>query len=57
MQDIELYTKLLGIQPPWKISDIQISLKDRAVTIKVVYDDSIPVACTVCGGQATIYDQ
>jgi transposase len=56
MQDIELYTKLLGIQPPWKISDIQISLKDRAVTIKVAYDEAVPVACTVCGGQATIYD-
>jgi transposase len=56
MQDIELYTKLLGIRAPWSITGIQVSLKDRSVTISVSYDESIPVACVVCGGQASIYD-
>lgn len=56
MQDIELYTQLLGIRAPWSITGIQISLKDRSVTISVGHDESIPVACRVCGGHASIYD-
>jgi len=56
MQDIELYTKLLGIRAPWSITGVQVSLKDRSVTISVSYDESIPVACPVCSGQASIYD-
>ena len=56
MQDIELYTKLLGIRAPWSVTGIQVGLKDRSVTISVGYDESVPVACPVCGGQASIYD-
>lgn len=56
MQDIELYTQLLGIRAPWSITSVQVSLKDKSVTINVSYDETIPVACPVCGGQATIYD-
>src|SRR5208337_753434 len=56
MQDIELYKKILGITSPWVVSDVRLELKQRAVTVLVNYDDSIPVACPVCAGQATIYD-
>ena len=56
MQDIELYRKILGVASPWVVSEIRLELKQRAVTIVVSYDNSIPVACPVCGGQATIYD-
>jgi transposase len=56
MQDIELYTRLLGIRAPWSITDVQVSLKERSVTISVEYDKSVPVACPICGGQASIYD-
>jgi transposase len=56
MQDIELYTKVLGIQTPWIISDVQLNLKESTVTVSVSYDSSIPVACPVCEGQASIYD-
>jgi transposase len=56
MQDIELYTRILGVSSPWLVSDVHLELKARAVTVVVSYDDSIPVACPTCGGQATIYD-
>jgi len=56
MQDIELYKRILGITPPWVVSEVRVELKQRAVTIVIGYDSSIPVACPVCGGQATIYD-
>jgi transposase len=56
MQDIELYTKVLGVKPPWVISGVGLDLKQRTVTISVSYDTSVPVACPVCQGQASIYD-
>jgi len=56
MQDIELYRRMLGITAPWVVSDVRLELKQRAVAIVVGYDHSIPVACPVCGGQATVYD-
>jgi len=56
MQDIELYTQVLGVKPPWMIRGVQLDLKQRTVTISVSYDKSVAVACPVCGGQASIYD-
>ena len=56
MQDIELYTKLLGIQAPWSISGIEVNLKELSVLISVSYDESIPTACPACNGHASIYD-
>src|SRR5208283_1566459 len=56
MQDVELYTKVLGVKPPWMISGVQLDLKQRTVTISISYDTSVPVACPVCQGQAAIYD-
>lgn len=56
MQDIELYRKILGVNPPWTVSEVRLGLKERAVTVVVSYEHSIPVACPTCGGQATIHD-
>jgi len=40
MQDIELYKRMLGITAPWVVSDVQLELKQRTVTIVVGYDHS-----------------
>jgi transposase len=56
MQDIELYRRMLGVTSPWEVQEVRLDLKQRAVTVVVGYDRSIPVACPTCGGQATIYD-
>jgi transposase len=56
MQDIELYKRILGISSPWVVREVRLELKQRAVTVVVGYDSSIPVVCPACGGQATIYD-
>jgi transposase len=44
----------MGVKPPWMISVVQLDLKQRTVTISVSYDKSVPVACPVCRGQASI---
>jgi transposase len=56
MKDIELYKKLLGVKPPWVVSDVHLELVQRSVSIIVAYDKAVPVACPECGGQASIYD-
>ena len=56
MQDIELYRRMLGVTSHWEVQEVGLDLKQRAVTVVVRYDRSIPVACPTCGGQATIYD-
>ena len=56
MHDIELYTKVLGVKPPWMVRGVQLNLKQRTVTISVSHDNSEPVACPICQGQASIYD-
>jgi transposase len=56
MQDMELYKRILGVSSPWVVQDVRLELKQRAVTVVVRYDKSIPVACPTCGGQASIYD-
>jgi hypothetical protein len=56
MQDIELYKRILGISSPWMVREVRLELKQRAVTVVVGYDSSIPVVCPMCGGQASIPD-
>jgi transposase len=56
MQDKELYTKILGVMPPWVVRDVRLELKQRSVAVVVEYDHSIPIACPVCQGQATVHD-
>jgi transposase len=35
MKDTQLYSQILGIEKPWKVIDVQISLADDEVAITV----------------------
>jgi hypothetical protein len=35
MQDRDLYAKLLGLEPPWEVVDVDISMQDRSVQVFV----------------------
>ena len=35
MQDRDLYAKLLGLEPPWEVVDVDISLADHSVQVFV----------------------
>src|SRR5450755_614311 len=54
MRDIELYTAVLGIAPPWMISDASLDVAKQKVEISVRHDG--PATCPVCGRTAPRYD-
>ena len=56
MQDIELYTKILGISKPWTVSSVEVSIPQKRVTITVIHDKGTPARCPECGLPASIHD-
>lgn len=56
MQDRELYAKLLGLRPPWTITDVEVRMGDRAVNVLVSRDPDVPLACPECGEACPRYD-
>lgn len=56
MQDKDLYSKLLGLSPPWLVIDVELKLGDRQVSVSVFHDPDVPLRCPVCGNEAPRYD-
>lgn len=56
MHDRDLYSKMLGIQPPWEVLDVELSMKERLVTVMLAYRADAPVHCPECGAVAPRYD-
>jgi len=56
MNDLELYTKILGIKSPWHVTDVNLELQKRTVTINIEYDKKMPMVCPICLGSADTYD-
>lgn len=57
MKDKELYSKILGIQAPWKVIDIELDLKAGEVKVYVAQKDGAKQACPKCGACCPGYDK
>ena len=55
MRDKELYSKILGIEEPWRVADVDLNLQRREVVVHVEHDDG-EVRCPQCGHAARQYD-
>lgn len=57
MRDKELYTQILGIRSPWKVTDVELSVE--AGEIKVIVEQRANVAqhCPKCGAPCPGYDR
>ena len=49
------YAEILGIKPPWLISDVQVSHPAQDVRISIVMDENAPVFCPECGKSGSRY--
>lgn len=56
MQDRDLYAKMLGIVAPWEVDEVELDVKARLVTVKLLYRGDAPVMCPECGVQCGRYD-
>src|ERR1700691_5557563 len=56
MRDCDLYARILGIKPPWTVSDVKLDEKGKSVDVVLQCGDHTPV-CPECGKSAPGYDR
>lgn len=56
MQDRDLYSQLLGLQPPWEVVDVTLSMEDRSVQVFVALGEDVPTPCPECGARCPRHD-
>lgn len=56
MQDTELYRHLLGIEKPWAVARVELSVKDQRVDVFVEHKAGEEFTCPECGRKLGVYD-
>jgi transposase len=56
MDDKTLYTKILGLKPPWFITEVAVKEKQNRIDIWVGHEPDIRVRCPVCDKFYGVYD-
>ncbi|MBC7349880.1 MAG: ISL3 family transposase, partial [Candidatus Aminicenantes bacterium] len=41
MEVKELYRQILGIEEPWKVSQVELDVKGERIDVKVVHDEEV----------------
>ncbi|MHB1456293.1 MAG: ISL3 family transposase [Armatimonadota bacterium] len=56
MKDTELYSKILGINDPWHVENVDIDMPHQTIKVYLAHDDKASWVCPECGNTAPIYD-
>ncbi len=56
MKDTQLYSQILGIEKPWKVINVQVSLADNEVAVSVSHGGG-KLMCPKCGKTCPGYDK
>ncbi|HWU38692.1 MAG TPA: ISL3 family transposase [Candidatus Acidoferrum sp.] len=56
MDDTELYTTLLGIRPPWRVTRVQVNMAAERVDVWVEEAPGTKFPCASCRAPAAVYD-
>ena len=57
MRDIDLYTQILGITPPWKVTDVYLSVDSGEVKVFIEQESGTVHQCPRCGVECPGYDR
>ncbi len=57
MRDKELYKQILGIQAPWEVTEVELSMAAGEVTVHVEHDSEVRPTCSHCGVPCPGYDR
>ena len=56
MRDVELYRQLLGIEAPWEVESVDLSVTDQQVVVVVGHKKGVRWACPECARELGVYD-
>jgi len=56
MQDKDLYEKILGLQAPWHVDNVTLSMPESKVTVILKHEDNVKFTCPECGVACSIHD-
>jgi transposase len=56
MRDKDLYKQILGIQAPWAVTEVELSMAAGEVTVHVAHDTGGQLTCPHCGTSCPGYD-
>ena len=56
MQDVALFTQLLGLTPPWKVTQLTPDLKEQTITVRIEWPQGEQGPCPDCQAACTVYD-
>jgi transposase len=56
MRDIEFYAQVLGLEDPWYVEDVDLSVKDKRIDIFVSHQEGRLFACPKCELELPVYD-
>ena len=56
MRDVELYAQLLGLVDPWFVDDVELSVEERRVEVRLAHHEGRLWPCPRCGEELPLYD-
>ena len=56
MRDKDLYKQILGIQTPWEVTEVELSVATGEVRVHVEHDTGVRSACSQCETPCPGYD-
>ena len=56
MRDKQLYSQILGIESPWFVSDVELSLQEQKVQVFIEHNGKKACKCSVCDTPCPGYD-
>src|SRR5579864_1016774 len=56
MRDVELYRQLLGIEAPWRVDSVDLSVAEQKVEVVVSHPRGVRWPCPECGSELSTHD-
>ena len=56
MRDIEFYAQILGLEDPWFVGDVDLSIEDKRIEILVSHHEGRLWPCPACEAELPLYD-
>lgn len=56
MRDTDLYARILGVESPWQVTEVELRLAAGEVEVTVEHGESGPLPCPECGVASKRYD-